>query len=115
VTLALGLEITYDNINVVKLLVLGIFGGFAFAQILNVVSGAPRVLLLPRFLVAFTFLFGLIVPLIFSDSPVAQQIYGVSGRQLGFLHYLFLLINFGVEYLIDAMLIIQVNYSFELL
>jgi O-antigen ligase len=91
VTVALGFGITLDNVNVIKLLALGIFGGFALAQFLKVGGATPEVLLSPRFAVAVIFLIGLAVPLVFSDSPVAQQIYGVSGRQLGFLHYLFLL------------------------
>lgn len=94
VTVALGFGITLDNVNVIKLLALAIFGGFALAQILKVGGVTPRVVLMPRCAVAVVFLIGLAAPLVFSESPVAQQIYGVSGRQLGFLHYLFLLFIF---------------------
>lgn len=92
VTLALGFGITQDWVSVVKLLMLGIFGGFAAAQIFSLVRRNPRILFTSRFLVSVFFLCALTVPIIFSDSPIAQQIYGVNGRQLGFLHYLFLLL-----------------------
>jgi O-antigen ligase len=39
-------------------------------------------------------LLGLLTPLLLSSSPAAQQVYGTSGRNLGFLHYLFLLLIF---------------------
>jgi O-antigen ligase len=92
VTLALGFGWTFDNVNTVKLLALGFVAGFAVGEIILVVRKSPKVLLSPIFMVALLFLVGLLVPLVFSTSPVAQQIYGVSGRNLGFLHYFFLLL-----------------------
>ena len=94
VTFALGFGLTFDNLNIVKLLALGFFAGFALSEIVMVVRRAPRIVFSPTFTIAFLFLFGLSVPLFFSNSPFSQQIYGASGRNLGFLHYFFLLLIF---------------------
>ncbi len=34
------------------------------------------------------------MPIAFADSPISQQIYGVAGRNLGLLHYFYLLVIF---------------------
>lgn len=75
VTFALGFGMTFDNVNVVKLLALGFFAGFALAEIVVVVRRAPRIVFSPAFTIAFLFLFGLSAPLFFSNSPFSQQIY----------------------------------------
>jgi O-antigen ligase len=92
VTLALGFGFTFDNINVIKLLVLGLFGGLALTEITYMAARNSKFLFTRTFVFALVFLLGLTVPLIFSGSPVAQQLFGTSGRQLGFLHYFFLLL-----------------------
>jgi O-antigen ligase len=89
-TLALGLGWTLDQVNTVKLLTLGFVAGFAAAEIILIARHSPRILFSPVFIVAMLFLLGLLVSLALSDSPIAQQIYGASGRNLGFLHYFFL-------------------------
>jgi len=90
VTLALsfGWTATSDSF---KLLALGIVAGLALALVTLALRNSARKLLSQEFIAAIFFIFGLSAPIIFSNSPHAQQIYGVSGRNLGFLHYLFLL------------------------
>jgi O-antigen ligase len=90
VTLALGLGWTFDQVNTTKLLTLGCVAGFAAAQFIQVASKLPKVFFSSTFIVVTLFLLGLIAPLVFSNSPIAQQIFGTSGRNLGFLHYFFL-------------------------
>ena len=94
VTLALGLGWTLDQVNTIKLLTLGFVAGFAAAEVILIAHKSPRFLVSPVFIVAILFLLGLLTPLLLSNSPAAQQIYGTSGRYLGFLHYFFLLLIF---------------------
>jgi O-antigen ligase len=94
VTLALGFGWTLDQVNTIKLLMLGVAAGFAAAEVILIVRHSPRILFSPVFIVAMLFLLGLLVSLALSDSPIAQQIYGASGRNLGFLHYFFLTLIF---------------------
>ena len=93
-TLALGLGWTLDQVNTIKLLTLGFVAGFAAAEIILITQKSPKILASPVFIVAMLFLLGLLTPLLLSSSPTAQQVYGTSGRYLGFLHYLFLLLIF---------------------
>jgi O-antigen ligase len=92
ITLALGFGWTLDQVNTIKLLTLGFFAGLAAAEIITVARKSPRILLSPTFVVAMFFLLALLVPLVLSNSPTTQQIYGTSGRYLGLLHYFFLLL-----------------------
>jgi O-antigen ligase len=94
VTLALGFGWTFDNVNTVKLLALGYVAGFAAAEIILAARKSRKFLFSPAFIVAILFMLGLLVPLTLSNSPIAQQIYGTSGRNLGFLHYFFLILIF---------------------
>jgi O-antigen ligase len=94
VTLALGLGWTLDQVNTIKLLTLGFVSGFAVAEFILIARKSPKILVSPVFIVAMLFLLGLLTPLLLSNSPAAQQIYGTSGRHLGFLHYFFLLLIF---------------------
>ena len=83
-----------DPVNVNKLLALGIVSCSAIA-ILTVKSyrfiWAQHKLLV---LALFGFLLASINSIIQSDSPITQQLYGVYGRNNGFLLYLFLLLIF---------------------
>jgi O-antigen ligase len=94
VTLALGLGWTFDQVNTIKLLTLGFVAGFAAAEFILVARKSPKILTSAVFIVGMLFLMGLLTPLLLSGSPAAQQIYGTSGRYLGFLHYFFLLLIF---------------------
>ena len=94
VTLALGLGWTLDQVNTIKLLTLGFVAGLAAAEFILVARKSPKILTSAVFIVGMLFLMGLLTPLLLSGSPAAQQIYGTSGRHLGFLHYFFLLLIF---------------------
>jgi O-antigen ligase len=80
-----------DPVNLPKLLLLGAFSGLALGNlVVERIYKENKILLL----MATLFLTGLTVPLLFSSAPLVQQIYGVSGRNTGFLAYLFLTILF---------------------
>lgn len=89
VTLALSFGWTSTS-TTFKLLVLGVVAGFALATIILAGRMSANFFLTPSCLVSTLFLAALAVPLFFSGSPIAQQLYGTSGRNLGFFHYLFL-------------------------
>jgi O-antigen ligase len=80
-----------DPVNIPKLLLLGAFSGLILGNLIVEKLYQEHKTLL--FLAGF-FIFGLTVPLLFSSAPLVQQIYGVSGRNTGFLAYLFLTILF---------------------
>lgn len=94
VTLALGFGWTLDQVNVIKLLALGIIAGLAAAEVFITAQKSPKIRHSPAFIVSIIFLLALLVPFLLSNSPFAQQIYGTSGRNLGFLHYFFLTLVF---------------------
>lgn len=89
-TLALGFGWTLDQVNTIKLLALGFVAGFAAAEFVLAARRSPKILVSPVFIVVMLFLLGLLTPLLLSKSPISQQIFGASGRNLGFLHYFFL-------------------------
>ena len=91
VTFALSFGWT-ANPDSFKLLALGFVAGFGLASIALAVNKSFAILISPFFVIAYIFLIGLFIPLISSNSPLSQQIYGVAGRNLGFLHYFFLII-----------------------
>jgi O-antigen ligase len=93
VTLALSFGWTAST-DSFKLLALGLIAGASLASLVIAFWNSVKILLTAPFLFSLVFLVGLSIPIIFSNSPFAQQIYGVSGRNLGFLHYFFLLIIF---------------------
>ena len=89
-TLTLTPDLTFDALNVSKLMALGMVAGFALSELYLHKKNFCNIIKSPHFILAIFFLMGLSVPLFFSNSPVQQQLYGTSGRNLGFLHYLFL-------------------------
>jgi O-antigen ligase len=94
VTLALGFGWTLDQVNTIKLFTLGFIAALAAADIILLSRKSPKLFLSPAFIVGIVFLLALLVPVVLSNSPTAQQIYGTSGRNLGFLHYFFLTLVF---------------------
>ena len=80
-----------DPINIPKLLLLGAFSGLILGNLIVERLYKENKILLS---LAGFFLVGLTVPLVFSSAPFVQQLYGVSGRNTGFLAYLFLTILF---------------------
>jgi O-antigen ligase len=80
-----------DPVNIPKLLLLGAFSGLVLGNVL--VAKLYKENKVVFNLVGF-FLIALTVPLIFASAPIVQQIFGISGRNTGFLAYLFLAILF---------------------
>jgi O-antigen ligase len=80
-----------DPVNIPKLLLLGAFSGLVLGNV--VVAKLYKENKVVFKLVGF-FLLALTVPLIFASAPLVQQIFGISGRNTGFLAYLFLAILF---------------------
>ena len=80
-----------DPVNIPKLLLLGAFSGLILGNV--VVAKLYRENRLIFNLVGL-FLVALTIPLLFASAPVVQQFFGISGRNTGFLAYLFLAILF---------------------
>lgn len=76
-----------DPVNIPKLLLLGAFSGLVLGNV--AVAKLYKDNKAPFNLVAF-FLVTLTVPLFFASAPIVQQFFGISGRNTGFLAYLFL-------------------------
>ncbi len=79
-----------DPVNVTKFLLLGGVGTaclvLVFLKALNLLAKTQRMsLILSCMFISFSF-----IAVVFSQSPLSQNIYGVYGRNTGFLTYLFL-------------------------
>lgn len=79
-----------DPVNVTKFLLLGGVGtaclALVFLKAFNLLAKTQRLpLILSGLFVSFSF-----IAVVFSQSPLSQNIYGVYGRNTGFLTYLFL-------------------------
>jgi O-antigen ligase len=79
-----------DPVNVTKFLLLGGIGtaclALVFLKAFNLLARTQRTsLILSGLFISFSF-----IAVIFSQSPLSQNIYGVYGRNTGFLTYLFL-------------------------
>ncbi len=94
-TLVLGFGWTWDSLNTIKLFSLGLVASFALAQLISAIHNSRRILLSPALLVSICFLAALLIPLAFAESPFSQQVYGTTGRNLGFFHYFFLIVIFA--------------------
>jgi O-antigen ligase len=80
-----------DPVNIPKLLLLGAFSGLMLGNL--VVARLYKDNKVIFNLVGF-FVLALIIPLAFASAPLVQQVYGISGRNTGFLAYLFLAVLF---------------------
>ena len=91
VTLALSFNWTYDGVSPIKLFSLAFFSGLAIEyQIRNRRVLARSRLLSFLAISLLVFLISLFIPVLFSGSPISQQIYGTTGRNIGYMHYFFL-------------------------
>ena len=80
-----------DPVNIPKLLLLGGFSGLLLGNL--VVAKLYKDNKVIFNLVGF-FVLTLTIPLAFASAPLVQQFYGISGRNTGFLAYLFLAVLF---------------------
>lgn len=80
-----------DPVNIPKLLLLAGFSGLVLGNV--VVAKLYKRNKVIFNLVGF-FVITLTIPLAFASAPLVQQLYGISGRNTGFLAYLFLAILF---------------------
>jgi O-antigen ligase len=90
VTLVFSPNLTYEPFDNIKLILLGICAGLALSEFVSQSKSAGYSRFKPQIYISVALLIGLIIPIAFSGSPFSQQIYGVAGRSLGFLHYFFL-------------------------
>ena len=94
VTLAFSPNLTYEPFDNIKLILLGICAGLALSEFISQSKFAGYSRFKPQIYISTYLLIGLIIPIAFSGAPFSQQIYGVAGRSLGFLHYFFLICIF---------------------
>lgn len=80
-----------DPVNIPKLLLLGAFSGLMLGNVIVARLYKDNKVIFN--LVGF-FVLALIIPLAFASAPLVQQVYGISGRNTGFLAYLFLAVLF---------------------
>ncbi len=108
-TLFLVTSSVTDPVNVTKLFAAGCVGGGVFA--ITAVFGSKELWKTSKVLITATALFfvAAINSIIASSSPTTQSIYGVLGRQTGFVAYLVLaMVMFGAA-------LLRAKRSFELL
>lgn len=79
-----------DPVNVPKLLVLGIFGSSAFALLMFTDLKNRLRTQIPLVATSILFIIAMFSAVIFSKSPISQNVYGSFGRNNGLLCYLFL-------------------------
>jgi O-antigen ligase len=90
VTVAFSPTFTYEPFDNVKLLLLGVFAGIGLSRsITQFMDNRSKQLKVVASAILLFYL-ALLIPLFFSQAPLSQQIFGVAGRSLGFLHYFFL-------------------------
>lgn len=80
-----------DPVNIPKLLLLGAFSGLMLGNVIVARLYKDNKVI---FNLVGLFVLALTVPLIFSTAPLVQQFFGISGRNTGFLAYLFLAVLF---------------------
>ena len=90
ITLAFSPSLTYEPFDNIKLAFLGTCAGIGLSKFISAFrADKAKNLTAVTYLVSL-FLIALLVPLFLSGAPFSQQLYGVAGRSLGLLHYLFL-------------------------
>lgn len=94
VSLAFSPNLTYEPFDNIKLILLGLCAGLALSEFLSQANSAGYSSCKPQIYISISIFTGLLIPISFSGAPFSQQIYGVAGRSLGFLHYFFLICLF---------------------
>jgi O-antigen ligase len=90
VTIAFSPTLTYEPFDNVKLLLLGVFAGIGLSRFITLIKENRTKQLKVVSTSMAVFYLALLIPVFFSQAPLSQQIFGVAGRSLGFLHYFFL-------------------------
>jgi hypothetical protein len=83
-----------DPVNAPKMLSLGVASFAALGVVLTQLIAGTQLLNTKVWLFSVAFLFFGFTSLLFGDSPISQELYGVYGRNNGFLTYLFLTVLF---------------------
>ena len=92
VTILITPTINFDPINISKFAILMILSCLTFSQTMVEIWAKKFKEYRMVLVVAILFIVALVFPLIFTRAPLAQQLYGVYGRNTGFFHYLALLL-----------------------
>jgi O-antigen ligase len=90
VTIAFSPTLTYEPFDNIKLLLLGVFAGIGLSRFITLIKDSRTKQLRVMAAAIGLFYSALLIPMVFSQAPLSQQIFGVAGRSLGFLHYFFL-------------------------
>ena len=94
VTLAFSPNLTYEPFDNIKLMLLGICAGLALSEFISETKYSGYSRIKTQIYISVIVFIGLFIPIAFSGAPFSQQIFGVAGRSLGFLHYFFLICIF---------------------
>jgi O-antigen ligase len=86
--------INTDSTNLPRLAILGTFSTLLFFQVINRIKFLNHSKLKLVYSGIFLFLIALLLPLLLTNAPVEQQVFGVYGRNTGVLTYVFLLAVF---------------------
>jgi O-antigen ligase len=113
VTLFLILNSVTDPVNAPKMVILGAVAG-AFLSILVVFKLAyVREYLKVTFFIGTILILALVNAVLHSNSPITQNVYGVFGRNTGFLTYIFLMIILiGIASVPDLSVLEKLVYGF---
>jgi O-antigen ligase len=90
ITIAFSPTLTYEPFDNIKLLLLGVFAGIGLSGFITQFKYSRSKQLRVVAATILLFYLALFIPIFFSQAPLSQQIFGVAGRSLGFLHYFFL-------------------------
>ncbi len=89
-TIAFSPTLTYEPFDNIKLLLLGVFAGIGLSGFITQFKYSRSKQLRVVAAAILLFYLALFIPIFLSQAPLSQQIFGVAGRSLGFLHYFFL-------------------------
>ncbi len=111
VTLAMSFGKTYDVVGPIKFLFLGFFAAFGLDTLIKSSVGYGWKNFSSVNIPILAFFISLNVALFFSGAPIWQQLFGVTGRNLGYFHYFFLIILLAVAFLMSDVARVKVFLS----
>jgi O-antigen ligase len=101
-SLAISPLVSYDPINPIKNLIVCSFAFSILAMMFRIPKVALEKMGWPMIIVVFSFLGSLVTAMLFSGVGLADQFWGVFGRNNGFLSYLALVILFYVSVVVNS-------------